>query len=66
MLLKVFYEPSGEGGYTVSVPALPGCLSEGDTLEDARRNIRKAIERYLEAGQEVVPAEGGFAEEIVV
>jgi predicted RNase H-like HicB family nuclease len=37
MLLKVLYEPSEEGGYTVSVPALPGCISEGDTLEQARR-----------------------------
>ncbi|MDD3622675.1 MAG: type II toxin-antitoxin system HicB family antitoxin, partial [Methanofollis sp.] len=37
-----------EGGYTVYVPSLPGCISEGDTREDALRNIREAIDLYLE------------------
>jgi predicted RNase H-like HicB family nuclease len=46
--LKVILEPSDEGGYTVVVPALPGCVSEGDTKEDALRNVREAIELYLE------------------
>jgi predicted RNase H-like HicB family nuclease len=40
--------PSEEGGYTVYVPALPGCISEGDTKEEALANIREAIELYLE------------------
>ena len=48
MRLKVVFEPSDEGGFTVYVPALPGCISEGDTLDDARRNVREAIELYLE------------------
>jgi predicted RNase H-like HicB family nuclease len=48
MNLKVVLEPSDEGGYTAIVPALPGCISEGDTKEDAIRNIREAIELYLE------------------
>jgi predicted RNase H-like HicB family nuclease len=48
MNLKVVLEPSEEGGYTVFVPALPGCISEGDTKEEALRNIREAIELYLE------------------
>ena len=48
MILKVLFEPSDEGGYTVYVPALPGCISEGDTLEEARQNIREAIGLYLE------------------
>lgn len=48
MKLKVVLEPSDEGGYTVTVPALPGCISEGDTREDALENIREAIELYLE------------------
>ena len=46
--LKVVLKPSDEGGYTAIVPALPGCVSEGDTKEDAVRNIREAIELYLE------------------
>jgi predicted RNase H-like HicB family nuclease len=66
MLLKVLFEPSDEGGFTVSVPALPGCISEGDTLDEARQNIRQAIELYLEPIEEPVPAEGGFVEEIAV
>jgi len=66
MLLKVVFEPSDEGGYTVYVPALPGCVSEGDTLEEARQNIREAIELYLEpAGEQEAPA-GGFVEDIAV
>jgi predicted RNase H-like HicB family nuclease len=48
MKLQVILEPSDEGGYTVHVPALPGCISEGDTLEEAMANIREAIELYLE------------------
>lgn len=48
MTLRVILEPSDEGGFTVIVPALPGCISEGDTQEEALRNIREAIELYLE------------------
>lgn len=48
MTFKVVLEPSEEGGYTVFVPALPGCISEGDTIEEALQNIREAIELYLE------------------
>jgi len=66
MLLKVVFEPSDEGGYTVSVPALPGCISEGDTLEEARWNIREAIALYLEPAEEPVVPEGGFVEELAV
>ncbi len=48
MNLRVILEPSEEGGYTAIVPSLPGCLSEGDTREEALKNIREAIELYLE------------------
>lgn len=48
MVLRVVLEPSDEGGYTATVPALPGCISEGDTREEALRNIREAIELYVE------------------
>ena len=66
MHLKVVFEPSDEGGYTVYVPALPGCISEGDTLEEARQNIREAIELYLEPVEDAVTPEGGIIEEIAV
>jgi len=41
-------EESDEGGFTVYVPSLPGCISEGDTEEEALANIKEAIELYLE------------------
>ncbi len=48
MHIKVILEPSEEGGYTATVPALPGCISEGNTREEALKNIREAIELYLD------------------
>ena len=48
MKLQVVLEPSDEGGYTIYVPSLPGCISEGDTVEDALVNIQETIELYLE------------------
>ncbi|MEI8123525.1 MAG: type II toxin-antitoxin system HicB family antitoxin [bacterium] len=48
MNLKIIFEPSEEGGYTAIVPALPGCISEGESKDDALRNIREAIDLYLE------------------
>jgi predicted RNase H-like HicB family nuclease len=48
MNLKVILEPSEDGGYTVYVPSLPGCLSEGETKTEALANIKEAIELYLE------------------
>jgi predicted RNase H-like HicB family nuclease len=48
MRLKIILEPSEEGGYTAIVPSLPGCISEGDTKEEVLKNIREAIELYLE------------------
>lgn len=44
---KVVLEPQEEGGFTVTVPNLPGCISEGDTREKALENIRDAIKGYL-------------------
>jgi predicted RNase H-like HicB family nuclease len=43
----VFLTEAEEGGYVVTCPALPGCVSEGDTREEALRNIKDAIEGYL-------------------
>lgn len=48
MKLKVILEPSEEGGFTVHVPSLPGCISEGDSKQEALENIKEAIELYLE------------------
>lgn len=44
----VILKPAEEGGYTVSVPDLPGCHTEGDTWEEAREMAKNAIEGYLQ------------------
>ena len=49
MKYKVVLEPQEEGGYTVYVPSLPGCVSQGETTEEAMTNIREAIEVYLDS-----------------
>ena len=48
MKITIYLEPSEDGGYTVTVPALLGCISEGDSREEALANIQEAIELYLE------------------
>ena len=48
----VIIERQDEGGYSVTVPALPGCVSEGETKEEAIKNIKEAIELYLEVLKE--------------
>jgi predicted RNase H-like HicB family nuclease len=45
----VVFESQPEGGFTVHVPALPGCITEGDTLEEARRMAADAIRAYCES-----------------
>jgi predicted RNase H-like HicB family nuclease len=49
MNLKIILEPCEEGGYTAIVPSLPGCISEGDSREEALLNIKEAINLYLES-----------------
>ena len=45
---KVLLEPDEDGGYVVVCPSIPGCYSQGDTVEEALANIREAIELCLE------------------
>jgi len=52
---QVILIPDETGGYTVEVPSLPGCISEGDTREEAIANIKEAIEGFIEMLQA-----GGF------
>jgi predicted RNase H-like HicB family nuclease len=49
MKYRVILEPQPDGGYTVYVPALPGCISEGDDQHQALSNIREAIALYTES-----------------
>ena len=45
---QAVFQEETEGGFSVWVPDLPGCASQGETLEEALENIREAIELYLE------------------
>ena len=62
----VVFEPSDEGGFVASVPALPGCMSQGETFEEAVKMIKDAISGYLavlkDKGEEI-PHE---SEEVVI
>jgi len=65
--VKIVLEPSDEGGYSVYVPSLPGCISEGNTREEALANIREAIELYLEPVEDdLVTKEGDEVAELVL
>lgn len=47
MTYAILLEPQMEGGFTVSVPDLPGCMSQGETIEECRSNIAEAIEGWI-------------------
>ena len=53
MKFNIILEPAKEGGFNVSVPALDGCYTQGDTEEEALENAREAIICYLEGLEKV-------------
>jgi antitoxin HicB len=62
---RVLLRKEPEGGYTVIVPSLPGCVTYGDTVEEAIEMAKEAIELYIEslkAHGEEVPSEEGTLE----
>jgi predicted RNase H-like HicB family nuclease len=62
MRYTVVLEEEADGGYVVSVPALPGCVTEGDTRAEALANIREAIALYIDDCREAgdpIPTEAG-------
>lgn len=62
MRYTVVLEREPDGGYVASVPALPGCVSQGDDREEALANIREAIELYIEDCRDAgdpIPTEAG-------
>jgi len=65
MKLKVVLESSEEGGFTVYVPSLPGCVS-GESEGEALENIREAIELYLEPVDDDLAGTGKDVREIVL
>ena len=62
MRYTVVLEQESDGGFVVSVPALPGCVSQGDSREEALTNIREAIQLYIDdcrAAGDPIPTEAG-------
>jgi predicted RNase H-like HicB family nuclease len=61
---RVLLREEPEGGYTVIVPSLPGCVTYGETLDEAKRMAKEAIELYIqtlkELGEEIQTDEGTF------
>jgi len=49
MKIKILLEEQEEGGYTAYAPALQGCISQGETIEETLKNIKEAVELYLES-----------------
>jgi predicted RNase H-like HicB family nuclease len=43
------FQEEADGGYSVWIPSLPGCCSQGETIDEAKKNITEAIELYLES-----------------
>lgn len=49
LFFRVVFRPEPEGGYTATVPSLPGCISYGEDIKEAREMITDAIKGYLES-----------------
>lgn len=66
MKVKVILLAEKEGGYSVAIPALPGCVSEGETVEEAMANIREAATGMLESMNDRNPFESMEGSEVLV
>lgn len=66
MQLKVVITKGEDGLYVVTVPSLPGCISQGRTIKEAKQNIKEAISLHLEPGDEIVPGKGARVIEVAV
>ena len=49
MIIKAIVHNAEEGGYWAEVPALPGCVTQGETIDELRGNLREAVEGWLES-----------------
>jgi len=67
MILKAIVHEAEEGGFWAEVPALPGCATQGETMEEVQANLEEAVEAWLLAGTpEVLPTPGDRVVEIAV
>ena len=63
---EVVLEPAAEGGFTVFVPGMRGCVSEGDTEEEALENIKDAIQGWLDTWEQVEKERGGLLRTVAI
>jgi predicted RNase H-like HicB family nuclease len=63
MTLKAIIHPAEEGGFWAEVPALPGCVTQGETIQEVETNLREAVEGWLSV--ETAQAEPGAGDRIV-
>jgi predicted RNase H-like HicB family nuclease len=50
MTLKAIIHPADEGGFWAEIPALPGCVTQGESIAEVMANLKEAVEGWLEAG----------------
>ena len=55
MTIRAIVHVAEEGGFWAEVPALPGCVTQGESLDEVRENLREAITGWLEAGEAAEP-----------
>ncbi|NJK45493.1 MAG: type II toxin-antitoxin system HicB family antitoxin [Pleurocapsa sp. SU_196_0] len=66
MTFKIIVHNADEGGFWAEVPSLPGCLSQGETLEELQMNIRDAIEAWLWVDETQFPTQNTRILEVAV
>jgi predicted RNase H-like HicB family nuclease len=66
MTLKAIVHPAEEGGFWAEVPALPGCFTRGESLQEVQANLREAIEGWLLAAEPADVAVEGEVVEVAV
>jgi predicted RNase H-like HicB family nuclease len=59
MQVKIVVHEAEEGGFWAEVPALPGCVSQGETMDELLGNVREAIQAWLATEPPAEPVEGG-------
>lgn len=60
MTLKMKVHKDESGGYWAEVPSLPGCLSQGDSIDDLKENMREAVEGWLKVKEEETNSKGEY------
>ena len=56
MTLKAVVHPAEEGGFWAEIPALPGCVTQGDSIAEVMANLKEAVEGWLEIRPELSPS----------